>query len=81
MELKTGREVELRGLTTRERIKAFDSEGQMEQMYIFSMYALGLKSLDDFDKPENSYTVEEIGEIAGEAATETGKSANPTSKG
>ena len=79
--MKTGWEKDLTPLTTAQKIECYDTEGAMAQMYKFAMYGLGLKSLSDFDKPENQYTTEEIGDISVKVVEATEKGADPTNKG
>lgn len=68
-------------LTTRQSVTCYDTEGATEQMYTFAMYGLGLKTLDDFDKPENTYTITEISDIAVAVIEVSEKGRNPTSEG
>ena len=68
-------------LTTPQAIECYDTSGSMEQMYKWAMYGLGLRSLADFDKPENDYSVEEIGEISIAVVEALNRGGNPTSKG
>ena len=81
MKLKSGKTVTLTPLNTVQKIECYDLGGDMERMYKWAMYGLGLVRVSDFDKPENKYTVEEIGEIAVEVVEATEKGADPTLKG
>ncbi|MCH8837729.1 MAG: hypothetical protein IIA60_07995 [Candidatus Marinimicrobia bacterium] len=79
--MKKGWRDNLVPLTTQQSIICYDTEGDMAQMYAFAMYGLGLKSIGDFDKPENQYTIEEISMISIAVVEDTDKGKNPTSKG
>ena len=79
--MKKGWEDNLVPLTTRQSITCYDIEGEMAKMYAFAMYGLGLKTIEDFDKPENQYSIEEIGDIAVAVVEATDKGKNPTNKG
>lgn len=70
----------LEPLTTRQLIECFDTGGFDARMYKFAMYGLGLKSVDDFDKPENHYPRAEISDIAVQVMEESDKGKNPTAK-
>lgn len=72
---------DLKPLTTQQKITCLDTEGITRRIYKFAMYGLGLKSLDEFDKPENQYTAEEINSIATEVIEGLDKGKNPTTKG
>jgi len=78
--MKTGWKEKLTPLTTRQMVDCYDTVGTMEQMYKWAMYGLGLKSLEDFDKSENQYSVEEIGEISVAVVEASDRGKNPTSK-
>ena len=81
MKLKSGKTVTIVPLNTTQKIECYDVGGDMKRMYKWAMYGLGLRTLADFDKPENSYSTEEIGEIAVAVVEATEKGSNPTSKG
>ncbi len=81
MKLESGKTVELTPLNTSQKIECYDLGGDMERMYKWAMYGLGLRTLADFDKAENKYTVTEIGEIAVAVVEATEKGSNPTTKG
>ena len=79
--MKSGWKEKLVPLTTPQAIECYDTQGTMEQMYKWAMYGLGLRSLADFDKPENEYSVEEIGDISIAVVEALNQGKNPTSKG
>ena len=81
MKLKSGKTVTLTPLNTAQKIECYDLGGDMERMYKWAMYGLGLKSLAAFDEPENKYTIEEIGEISIAVVEATEKGTDPTTKG
>lgn len=81
MKLKSGKTVTLTPLNTAQKIECYDIQGDMERMYKWAMYGLGLIRLSDFDKEENKYSIEEIGEISIAALEATEKGADPTTKG
>ena len=81
MKLESGKTVTLSPLNTAQKIECYDLGGDMERMYKWAMYGLGLVRVSDFDKPENKYTTAEIGEIAAAVVEATEKGSNPTTKG
>ncbi|KKK95270.1 hypothetical protein LCGC14_2674500 [marine sediment metagenome] len=81
MKLKSGKTVSLTPLTTTQKVECFDILGDMERIYKWAMYGLGLVRLSDFDKPENNYTTVDIGEIAVAVVEATEKGTDPTTKG
>ncbi len=78
--MEKGWKEKLTPLTTRQMVECYDTDGSMAQMYLWAMYGLGLKSLEDFDKPKNQYSVEEIGEISVAVVEASNKGKNPTNK-
>ena len=81
MKLESGKTVTLIPLNTIQKIECYDLGGDMERMYKWAMYGLGLKSLAAFDEPENNYTTADIGEIAAAVVEATEKGTDPTTKG
>ncbi len=81
MKLKSGKTVTLSPLNTAQKIECYDLGGDMERMYKWAMYGLGLRSLAAFDEPENNFTVADIGEIAVEVVEATDKGTDPTPRG
>lgn len=81
MKLKSGKTVNIIPLNTIQMVECYDIQGDMERMYTWAMCGLGLRSLAAFDKPENNFTVAEIGEIAVAVVEATEKGADPTTKG
>ena len=79
MKLESGREVELKGLTKTQWMKAFDTQGDMTQMHTFAAFALGLVGPQSFE--DEDYTLEEIGEISKAAFEGVYQGKNPTIKG
>ena len=81
MKLESGKTVQLIPLNTTQKVECFDIQGDMERMYKWAMYGLGLARLSDFDKSENTYTTADIGEIAAAVVEATEKGSDPTTKG
>lgn len=81
MKLKSGKTVTITPLNTTQKVECFDIQGDMERMYKWAMYGLGLRRLSDFDQEEHHYSTDEIGEIASATIEETEKGADPTPKG
>ena len=76
--MKDGWREHLKPLTKRQEITCYDTEGAMKRMTLFAMYGLGLRTIEDFDNPDNSYSIAEISEIAAAVVEDADKGRNPT---
>ncbi len=94
MKLKSGREVELKGLTTRQRMKCKDTVTQTlvdsehvafgnlyEAKLWWVVFGLGFDSIDDLDKMDPPLSDDEIIEISLAVQEADEKSRNPITKG